>query len=70
MHDSSHSFTQILDKRLRIEMAILREMLSNKEITEITWVPNIHQIADALTKRGVPSSKILQHLTGQGKNFL
>ena len=70
MHDSSHSSTQILDKRLRIEMAILREMLSNKEITDITWVPNIHQIADALTKRGVPSSKILQHLTGQSKNFL
>ena len=35
MHDSSHSSTQILDKRLRIEMAILREMFSNKEITEI-----------------------------------
>ena len=70
MHDSSHSSTQILDKRLRIEMAILREMLSNKEITEITWVPNVHQIADALTKRGVPSSKILRHLTGHGKSFL
>ena len=67
MHDSSHSSTMILDKRLRIEMAILREMLDNKEIDDITWVPNIHQVADALTKRGVPSFKILQHLKGQKK---
>ena len=29
MHDASHSSTQILDKRLRIEMAILREVLGN-----------------------------------------
>ena len=70
MHDSSHSSTQILDKRLRIEMAILREMLSNKDITDITWVPNDHQIADALTKRGVPSSKILQHLMGHRNSSL
>ena len=41
MHDSSHSSTQILDKRLRIEMAILREMLSKKEITDITNSTNI-----------------------------
>ena len=39
VYDSAHSSTQILDKRLCIEMAILREMLERKEIAEITWVP-------------------------------
>ena len=34
LYDSVHS-TQILDKRLRIEMAILREMMDKKEIAEI-----------------------------------
>lgn len=39
--------------------AILREMLERKEIAEISWVPTNTQIADSLTKKGVPSFKIL-----------
>ena len=62
MHFSTHSSTQILDKRLRIEMAILREMIAKKEIDDITWVPSENQVADIFTKRGVPSHKVLRHL--------
>ena len=51
--------THILDKRLRIEMAILREMIKKKEIAEISWIPTDVQIADSLTKKDVPSFKIL-----------
>ena len=40
-------------------MAVLRVMLESKEITEISWVPTDTQIADFLTKKGVPSFKIL-----------
>ena len=36
MHYSMHSSTQILDKCLRIEMAILREMIANRDIYNIT----------------------------------
>ena len=42
-----------------MEMAILREMHEGKEIAEISWVPTNTQIADSLTKKGVPSFKIL-----------
>ena len=59
LYHSAHSSTQILDKRLHIEMTVLREMLERKEITEISWVPTDTQIADPLTKKGVPSFKIL-----------
>lgn len=59
LYDSVHSSTQILDKRLRIEMAILREMIDRKEIAEISWISTDVQIADSLTKKGVPSFKIL-----------
>ena len=59
LYDAVHSSTQILDKRLRIEMAILRELVDKDEITEISWIPTERQIADALTKKGVPSFKIL-----------
>ena len=59
LYDSVHTSTQILDKRLCIEMAILREMVDRKEIVEITWIPTDEQVADSLTKKGVPSFKIL-----------
>ena len=64
MHYLMHSLTQILDKRLRIERAILREMITNKDIHNITWVPSKNQVANVFMKRGVPSSKILQHMIG------
>ena len=59
LYDLVHSSTQILDKRLRIGMAILREMIARKVIAEISWIPTDVQIADSLTKKGVPSFKIL-----------
>ena len=40
-------------------MVILREMHEGKEIAEISWVPTKTQIANSLTKKGVPSFKIL-----------
>ena len=55
-----HSSTQILDKRLRIETAILREMVARGEIDALKWVPTCNQPADALTKFGVKSSSILK----------
>ena len=59
LYDSVHPFTQILDKRLRTEMAILREIIERKEIAEISWIPTYVQIGNSLTKKGVPSFKIL-----------
>ena len=59
LYDLVHSSIQILDKRLLIKMAILREMIERKEIAEISWLPTDVQIADSLTKKGVPLFKIL-----------
>ena len=59
LYDSVHSSTQILNKRLCMEMAILTEMIERKEIAEISWIPTDVQIADSLTKKGVLSFKFL-----------
>ena len=64
LYKSVHSNTQILDKRLRIETAILRQMIEKKEVASIDWVPSTEQLADSLTKFGVPSKKILPWLEG------
>ena len=62
LYDSIHSSTQILDKRLRLEMGILREMLAKREIHNFEWISTDKQIADALTKKGVASYKIMGHV--------
>ena len=50
--DAVHSTKQVLDNRLRIDLAMLKEMVHNKEVNKVTWVPKDQQIADCLTKRG------------------
>lgn len=52
--------TQIIDKRLRIEMAIFQEMLTRDEMQDIQWIFK-YPISDRLTKRGVLSFKIFRH---------
>ena len=74
LYDLVHSSTQILDKRLCIEMAILREMIKGREIAEISWIPTDVQIADSLTKKGVPSldsyQSLKNHLYNVNKLFI
>ena len=62
LNDSIHSNTQILDKRLRIETAIIRELLETGKVKNIEWIPTSVQLADCLTKKGIPSFKILDHM--------
>ena len=51
----------VSDKRLRVDIARLREMVREEEIT-VEWVPGKLQVADALTKRGVSSDQLLRVL--------
>ena len=43
----------------KIQIVKEKKMLEGKEIAEISWVPTNTQIAYSLTKKGVPSFKIL-----------
>ena len=62
LYNAVYSMTSLLDKRLRVDMAILREMVQRNEIQAITWIPTSKQIADCLTKRGSSSIKLLEVL--------
>ena len=59
LYDSVYSIRPIQDKRLRTEIALLREMINKNEITKINWIENKYQIADCLTKYGASSEKLL-----------
>ena len=58
-----YSMTALLNKRLRVNVAVLREMTGRGEIKKFTWVPTKDQLADCLTKRGRSPLKLLQVLT-------
>ena len=61
LYDSVYSIRPIQDKRLRTEIALLREVINKKKITKIDFIENKYQIADCLTKYGASSEKLLKY---------
>ena len=57
--NASRTTTSVEEKRLRIDMAALREMVNSGEIEEIKWVPTECQLADCLTKHGAKIDHLL-----------
>ena len=54
---------QISDKRLRVEVSAIRQMVENNEIT-VDWVPKQHQLSDVLTKKGACPLSLMKTLQG------
>ena len=55
------SYATLSDKRLRVDIARLRQMVERREI-DGTWVEGNRQIADCLTKKGASSLRLLEVL--------
>ena len=60
--EAIYSSKPILDKRLRVDIAIVTQMIERKEIKKITWIDKSLQLADCLTKRKASPCKLLQVL--------
>ena len=56
--DALKSTNKIDDNRLRVDLAVLDDMLSRKEICEVQWVDTTQQLADCLTKRGASTERL------------
>ena len=56
--DSIHSSKSVDDRRLRVDIAVLRDMIERKELKEVSWVPTKQQLADCLTKRGACTQQL------------
>jgi len=59
VNEAIHSTKLIVEKRLRIDIANIKQMLKEREIDEINWVSTDKQLADTLTKRGVHCLKLM-----------
>lgn len=65
-YEAVHSTVAVDNKRLRGDMARVKEFLNTNEVTCLTWVPGSEQMADGLTKRTASNYKLLQVFqTGQ-----
>ena len=62
LYDAVHSIRAITGKRLRIDIALLQEMLLKKEISRIKWIACHEQIADCLTKQEASTNNLISTL--------
>lgn len=60
--DNVESTKVVSDKRLRVDVARLRQMIGRNEVV-LHWVEGCNQIADSLTKRGASFSKLFEVLS-------
>ena len=63
---SINSTNSMIDKRLRIDTATIRQMIDTKEVTSVAHCPGKDQLADCLTKRGADGTMLLQ-IVNSGK---
>ena len=61
--DALESSKQVDGKRLRIEIAILKEMIQKEEISKVSWVPTTHQLSNCLTKGGANAKCLLETIS-------
>ena len=59
LYETLHTTKPILDKRLRVEIASLREMCEKNEL-QISWIEKQHELNDVLTKRGASLKSLIE----------
>ena len=57
LFDNVYSVKNVSEKRLRIDIAIIKELVSEDRLV-LEWVKTTSQLADALTKKGVNPAKL------------
>ena len=60
--ESVHTTKMVDDRRLRIDLACIKELVYSTELISVKWCPGSQQLADSLTKRGASSQKLLEAL--------
>lgn len=65
LHQTVHSNNHVSEKRLRIEISGIKQLMNSKQISALKWSSSKTQIADCLTKKG-SSSLVLLGLLEKG----
>ena len=59
--EAAHSTTAVEEKRLRVDLAVIRQSVSRNEF-KLRWIETKHRLADSLTKQGTDSSRLVETL--------
>ena len=57
--DALHSLKMVEDRRLRLDIAVLQDMMERGELNSVSWVDTGSQLANCLTKGGVSAVRLL-----------
>ena len=57
-----HTSTSVENKRLQIDISILREMIQTGDIHQFRWIETKYQVANCLTKAGASADYLLDIL--------
>ncbi|CAG2255347.1 unnamed protein product [Mytilus edulis] len=60
--DAIKSTKQVSEKRLRLEISSIRELIQMHQIVSVKWIETKHQLADCLTKKGASCHNLLRAL--------
>ena len=60
--DNVHSTKSVTEKQLRIDLASIKQMLENKNVSKHNWVGANLQLSERFTKRGAGTRKLLRIL--------
>ena len=61
LFDAINTTNVMLDKRMRVDIASLREMSENNEVS-FFWIESKYQLADVFTKKGASKKKLIDVL--------
>ena len=56
--EALNSYKMVDDRRLRIDISALKEMLEREELHEVKWIDTSKQLADCLTKKGASTVRL------------
>ena len=62
-----NSTKTLTEKKLKVHICIIREMIEKHEVKQISWCDSSSQLADCLTKAGASCQKLLCVLQGNVK---
>lgn len=62
LHDALKSTKQVTEKRLRLEISGIKDLMEKGIVKNVKWSDTHQQLADCLTKRGASSTLLLRTL--------
>ena len=65
LHGAAYFTKTITDRRLKIDMCVVRDMPQRSEIQHILWTEAGTQLSDCLTKKGASFVALLKALRGE-----